>query len=408
MTNVTLTIADGGQVTFHNGTLSFTANGITLSSAKPDITLLVGDLEEEIRLTPHTQQETTVKQKDRNTPFGESKDYTWEWHYDHVGCSFSWTLSILKHLPAFTIRSTFTNTSDKAVRLREIGLIRTLNDTFQCEGDPSSWLLAPLTSNTRIGTLAEILSSVNEETIKIWAGFNLPVPTAFSQDEKQTDGHWRSYEDFVTLYTDQGSRGLAMGVVGSPEADVRFHTKITEGKMRLEVVSEMTDIIVESKGSRDSQEVMFYIGDYDSSVPTLLNWLANSHGSRTDKGPIYGWCSWYDRGPNISEQTISDTLTELKNLENRIPMQFIQIDDGYQRQAGDWRCNDKFPDGFKEIQEKIRTAGAEPVSIVKKWVKKPTYSHAQALLAVFSVMWMLAGSVRIRPLLGVLYIHVQF
>lgn len=68
-----------------------------------------------------------------------------------------------------------------------------------------------------------------------------------------------------------------------------------------------------------------------------------------------GWTSWYNYYTDISEDII------LKNLkafsEKNIPLDYFQIDDGYQTEVGDWlQTKSSFPNGMAPIAQKIKQA----------------------------------------------------
>lgn len=69
----------------------------------------------------------------------------------------------------------------------------------------------------------------------------------------------------------------------------------------------------------------------------------------------YGWCSWYYYGQNISEEIIAKNMEEAK--KRKLPVEYIQIDDGWQTNNGDWEPNEKFSQGMKAIADKIRSFG---------------------------------------------------
>lgn len=72
--------------------------------------------------------------------------------------------------------------------------------------------------------------------------------------------------------------------------------------------------------------------------------------------PATGWTSWYNYYTGITEKIILDNLAEFK--KRNIPIQFFQIDDGYQQAVGDWTIeNHKFPKGMGYISERIHQAG---------------------------------------------------
>jgi alpha-galactosidase len=69
--------------------------------------------------------------------------------------------------------------------------------------------------------------------------------------------------------------------------------------------------------------------------------------------PAIGWTSWYYYYTNISEKIIEENLDAF--TKNNIPIEIFQIDDGWQKSVGDWlHFNDRFPNGLKNIVEKIQ------------------------------------------------------
>lgn len=69
--------------------------------------------------------------------------------------------------------------------------------------------------------------------------------------------------------------------------------------------------------------------------------------------PLLGWESWYSYYLEISEELFT------KELENtRLKYEVFQIDDGYEKDIGDWLdTNDKFPNGLELMARKIKEKG---------------------------------------------------
>ena len=65
------------------------------------------------------------------------------------------------------------------------------------------------------------------------------------------------------------------------------------------------------------------------------------------------WCSWYSLYTAISEDVIGAILPGLGTL----PVNVIQIDDGWQVGIGDWTPNVKFPSGMAALASRIRETG---------------------------------------------------
>jgi len=178
--------------------LGFASEKISFQAAVREATVLVGKREK--KQTIGTEGNLVHSYKSRSTPVGEAIDYTWH-SENNGGFTVAWTLSCLEHLSAITLRASITNETDEHVRLKEITLAKSADDSLCCEGDPAAWLLSPISHEKRVGHLGETLASANDETIEFWKSMNAAVPFKLSTEEHFIDGHWRSYKDFVTLYT---------------------------------------------------------------------------------------------------------------------------------------------------------------------------------------------------------------
>ncbi|HNN49597.1 MAG TPA: alpha-galactosidase [Pseudomonadota bacterium] len=72
-----------------------------------------------------------------------------------------------------------------------------------------------------------------------------------------------------------------------------------------------------------------------------------------------GWCSWYYYYTKVSERDVLRNLTAL--AEKKLPVKYVQLDDGYQRKVGDWlTTNAKFPSGLGGLARQIKEAGFVP------------------------------------------------
>ncbi len=73
-----------------------------------------------------------------------------------------------------------------------------------------------------------------------------------------------------------------------------------------------------------------------------------------------GYCTWYYYLADISEDTISRSVEDLVSVRNALPVQYMQIDDGWEISYGDWNANEKFPHGMKACADQIKEAGYLP------------------------------------------------
>lgn len=345
------------KMSLGTGNVAFSSPNIKCSSLTPSVSLKVGPEEKLIVLD--LGKAPSIQQKNIYTYYGSATETTYTWNHEN-GFSFTWSVMEMEKLNGFLLKGSFYNGTPEAVRLFEIGLGQTNHNGLICEGSPSDWLLSTLNHDTRIGNMEEVLISINEETKKMWKGWNLTVPFEMPTSEKYTNGQWRIYKEFLTLYTENGKTGMTIGPVGTPEADIRYECKVDHGRMGLNIVSEMNDIQIDPGQSRSSQEIMILIEDHEYALKTIFNWIAATHGHRTHRGPMIGWCSWYDLGQNITEKSILSTVEAFVKMKDQFKVDVIQIDDGFQKTIGDWDTNEKFPNGFGKIINRIKAADAIP------------------------------------------------
>ncbi|MCF7944423.1 MAG: alpha-galactosidase [Spirochaetia bacterium] len=75
--------------------------------------------------------------------------------------------------------------------------------------------------------------------------------------------------------------------------------------------------------------------------------------------PSAGWTSWYRYYEKIDEACILKNLRSFS--EANVPLDYFQIDDGWQNAVGDWlEVKDSFPRGMKPIADAVNAAGYTP------------------------------------------------
>lgn len=192
----------------------------------------------------------------------------------------------------------------------------------------------------------------------------------FSQENIYTNhtgepGEFHS-EGFTVCYSKQDKSGFFIGVADQGNQNVKFKVNLSplgsldqitiiydifcspEFKLNqpIDLVpvkfftfkDEMPELVIEEYGKELAKK--FKIKPYTEEVPT-------------------GWCSWYYYYTGISEEIILSNLKEIKN--KNLSVAFFQIDDGYQREIGDWTIvNKKFPAGMKFLADEIKKQGFKP------------------------------------------------
>ncbi len=98
-----------------------------------------------------------------------------------------------------------------------------------------------------------------------------------------------------------------------------------------------------------------------------------------------GWCSWYHFYQNIDQEKIENNLKSIQANQETLPLRLVQIDDGFQKQVGDWFKNDKgFPNGIKPLADKIKQAGFTPGLWLAPFILHPrsefVFTHPEMIL----------------------------
>ena len=309
-----------------------------------------------IAATLTVDDEGTTMRATRHEPVGgvvHEVTTTWSLPGGH---RLAWTGGTLADGSGWTLGIAFRNGGRESVRLRELVLLQTADDGLTVEGDPANWLLTTLSGiSRRVASLAEQLPSANEALRNMWS---LPITTVLPDDERSTDGRWRRFTDFAILVGEGGRKSLAIGAVGSPEADVRIDCRVDGVRLRLELACEMSDVVVPPGAWRSGQQTVLLHGEHHATVERLLRWCAVTHGARTHRGAEAGWCSYYHFYNDVTAADVLALADHVRDTGLRMPL--IQIDAGYHRLIGDWACNAKFPQGWKPVVERIQAAGSTP------------------------------------------------
>jgi hypothetical protein len=75
---------------------------------------------------------------------------------------------------------------------------------------------------------------------------------------------------------------------------------------------------------------------------------------------VNGWCSWFYTLAEVSEhEVLRNTELAARHLRP-FGVEYIQIDEGYQRSHGDWEGNERFPHGMKWLAQRIKEHGFKP------------------------------------------------
>jgi hypothetical protein len=88
---------------------------------------------------------------------------------------------------------------------------------------------------------------------------------------------------------------------------------------------------------------------------------------------VNGWCSWFYTLSKVSEdEVLINTAFAAKHLK-QFGLEYIQIDEGFQKWHGEWEGNERFPHGMRWLAGKIKSHGFKPGIWISPYViSEPT------------------------------------
>ncbi len=102
-------------------------------------------------------------------------------------------------------------------------------------------------------------------------------------------------------------------------------------------------------------------GQADTIHKKYADLVRNKVGKNYNKNVQLGWHTKDLQKRVRDEGNIMKNLGAIRHYSQELPLQTILIDDGYQKNNGEWlQTNDKFPAGLESLAEKIRRRGFAP------------------------------------------------
>jgi len=189
--------------------------------------------------------------------------------------------------------------------------------------------------------------------------------------------------EYGSVYRKDGA-GFLFGPVGEPLAYLENRVSPAKDGVSLTIASEMSGVTVDPGESRAGQQAVLLMEPPRRALARWAEWVAKTHGSRTDKGALAGWCSWYHLTKNIKGSDVLGIVDAVKGDPARLRPQVIQIDDGYQDIDGKWDANGKFSEGLPFYAKRIAETGARPglwmamtmIGVRHPWLQDPANMEA--------------------------------
>jgi alpha-galactosidase len=167
-------------------------------------------------------------------------------------------------------------------------------------------------------------------------------------------------ELFTVIDSDSSQERLLCGFIGAAN---QFSTITVNSPAHVTARALLDDTWL-YPGEMINVEPLFCWRSRQESARMAARWaelLGRRMNARTTAPYQRGWCSWYQYFDAISETLLCSNLRKLRDFHRELPLEIVQLDDGFQAALGDWeRTNAKFPSGLAKIADKIRRQGLTP------------------------------------------------
>ncbi|MCC7076553.1 MAG: alpha-galactosidase [Acidimicrobiia bacterium] len=257
-----------------------------------------------------------------------------------------------------TVRLAVTNTRTEPLRLWALHPLEARGPFVTLDGeeaDPAEWAMFRNGYQSWSGTGTLRVGDVDRDPPLhiLRVSSCSPVHTA-----RGTPGIVRS--ELLTAIEIRPGVALGFGFVTSARQLNGIEVDVRGGVQRSLVATCDMDGIELPPGETIQTEVLRVVAGAsgEAVLATLADELGTRMHARVPSRPPAGWCSWYHYYTKVTQAAVEENLESCASLRDRVPLDYVMIDDGHQAHIGDWLdTNAKFPDGMAALAGKISAAG---------------------------------------------------
>jgi len=256
------------------------------------------------------------------------------------------TIALYEDHPFAVIQAELINTGPSALR---VGVFQVLDDAaIDLGAPPSTWRFYKQGWQSWSPTL--VLDCAGEDV-------PMAAPVIAPGAQPEARGGLFVSELMTAIFSSESKRGLVAGFITT--ADQLSQLRL-DREQHTVTASSYADGITIPPGGRLSSEILLLEPTTSPLVSMerygdVLGWMMEA--TPTEEIAT-GWCSWYYYWQGVREEHIIANLEELASRRAELPLEYVQIDDGYQAEIGDWlTANEKFSHGMEWLVDRIHERG---------------------------------------------------
>jgi alpha-galactosidase len=305
-------------------------------------------------------------------------------HYQEVmGLALSLRVRLYPNRPFVQFRLSVTNVGTDRVKLRRF-FVRTAPDGLMCTESPSGFFGNGWQSWSPAGWLPAGAHGFRPAwPVRYFQG---PViHNARTPWKVNGDRFWSETVGAVVTPRE----ALIGGASSLADQFVQMSADLRPGHLGVVVQSQLDDVPLDIGESRHSEWFYFEWVPLPNPDPfaQYAYAVARQMDAASPRQIPTGWTSWHVYGYDVGESDVMENLASAALLADELPLNVLQIDEGYQTMWGDWSTrNERFPHALTWLADRIKGSGFRP----GLWMA-PLVAHTRSRLAQEHPEWLLRG-----------------
>jgi hypothetical protein len=266
--------------------------------------------------------------------------------------NFEIHLSLYENLPVFTAESICKNVSDHDLIIYSVEPLRVVNDEGGKMNVPD--VLKIITNGAMyfnagtihtFGTGYKMTSDIKE--VK-------RCNNSISSSHETVNSWWNA-----GLFSGYSKQSLVLGYIENKFALGQLLVSKTapdEISFLAESIYDAEIILQPGKTIGSDRFMINAVGNPYTALENYADAVGKINNARTNS-IINGWCSWFYTLAQVSEAEVVRNTEFASTHLKPFGLEYIQVDEGYQRWHGDWEGNERFPHGMKWLANKIKEHG---------------------------------------------------
>ncbi len=208
-----------------------------------------------------------------------------------------------------------------------------------------------------------------------WKRLGAPIPRTklgrFTRPMQEAQGfpsgaEWdeQAYSEMYTILRDRSiGNGVVAGYLSQRQAFGRIYMQERGADISLTFVSALDRIELAPDQSFTTDWVWLerISSVYPGGGDAYFKAVGEDNQARYSQEVPVGWCSWYTLFTGVTQSDIDQHVAWSEEYNHLLPLDLIQIDDGFQVKVGDWYTRTAgFPDPLRLLADRIRQSGKQP------------------------------------------------